>query len=205
MPWAEPKSRFTVLFERLAIDWLKEASTSAVAELFGMSWAEVDVGMQRAVARGLARREQQKSKRSGVDETSHQMRHQYVTIMSDMERGVVIDVLDDRKQETLETGPLSLGEEVLEGLERVAMDMWRLYIAAVSTVVPDAAEKIAYDKFHVIKHLGDAVDKVRRQEHRALLSEGIDALKGSKYLWLRGRENLERDEKQLLELHGHGA
>lgn len=199
VPWAEPGSRFTALFERLVIDWLKEASTSAVAELFGMSWSEVDGMMQRAVARGLSRRERQSPKRIGIDETSYQKRHEYVTVVSDMERGVVIDVLEDRKQKTLETGLLKLGEEVLEGLECVAMDMWRPYIGAVNAVVPDAEAKIAYDKFHIIKHLSDAVDKVRRQEHRALLSEGVDALKGSKYLWLRAQENLKRDDKQTME------
>jgi transposase len=198
VPWSEAGSRFTALFERLVIDWLKQASTSAVAELFGLSWDEVDGVMQRAVARGLSRREQQRPERLGVDETSFQKRHEYVTVMSDITRGVVVDVLDDRTQKTLETALVGLGRDVLEKLDCIAMDMWHPYIKAVSAVVPDAADKIAYDKFHIIKHLSDAVDKVRRQEHRALIAEGIDALKGSKYLWLRGAERLEREEKQTM-------
>jgi len=198
VPWAEPGSRFTALFERLVIDWLKEASTSAVAEQFDLSWDEVDGVMQRAVARGLSRREEQRPKRLGVDETSFQKHHEYVTVISDMTRGVVVDVLEDRTQKTLETALMGLGSDVLEGLECIAMDMWHPYINAVKLVVPKATDKIAYDKFHIIKHLGDAVDKVRRQEHRALVAEGIDALKGSKYLWLRGGERLERDEKQTM-------
>ena len=92
VPWAEPGSRFTALFERLVIDWLKEASTSAVAEQFDLSWDEVDGVMQRAVARGLSRREEQRPKRLGVDETSFQKHHEYVTVISDMTRGVVVDV-----------------------------------------------------------------------------------------------------------------
>jgi len=199
VPWAEAGSRFTALFERLVIDWLKEASTAAVAEQCSLSWAEVDGIMQRAVTRGLARREAQRPVRLGIDETSFQKRHEYVTVMSDVQRGIVVDVLEDRKQETLETGLLRLGSDVLESLECIAMDMWHPYIKAVKAVVPEPADKIAYDKFHIIKHLGDAVDKVRRQEHRALVAEGIEALKGSKYLWLRGSERLERDEKQTME------
>ena len=49
-------SGFTALFEALVIDWLKEASTSAVARLMGLSWNAIDGIMQRAVKRGLARR-----------------------------------------------------------------------------------------------------------------------------------------------------
>lgn len=154
--------------------------------------------MQRAVARGLSRREQQRPERLGIDETSFQKRHEYVTVMSDINRGIVVDVLEDRTQNTLAAALERLGSDVLANLECIAMDMWHPYINAVTAVVPNAVDKIAYDKFHIIKHLGDAVDKVRRQEHRFLIAEGIDALKGSKYLWLRGAESLERDEKQTM-------
>ena len=56
VPWAEVGSRFTAMFEALAIDWLKHASVKAVAGLLRISWAEADGIMQRAVKRGLARR-----------------------------------------------------------------------------------------------------------------------------------------------------
>ena len=54
-------------------------------------------------------------------------------------------------------------------------------------MIPEALKKIAFDRFHVAKHLGDAVDKVRRAEHRALVKEGNEILTGSKYQWLKGR------------------
>jgi transposase len=84
------------------IDWLKEASTSAVAEQFDLSWDEVDGVMQRAVARGLSRREEQRPKRLGVDETSFQKHHEYVTVISDMTRGVVVDVLEDLQTSSID-------------------------------------------------------------------------------------------------------
>ena len=56
VPWADPGSAFTALFEALVIDWLKEASFKAVAERMGLSWDEADGIQGRAVARGLARR-----------------------------------------------------------------------------------------------------------------------------------------------------
>ena len=66
VPWAEPNSGFTALFEALVIDWLKEASTSAVARLMGLSWNAIDGIMQRAVKRGLARRKKTCAQHLGV-------------------------------------------------------------------------------------------------------------------------------------------
>ena len=56
VPWSDPGSRFTALFEALVIDWLGAASMSAVARLLDLSWDQVDGAMQRAVKRGLERR-----------------------------------------------------------------------------------------------------------------------------------------------------
>lgn len=195
VPWAEPGSRFTALFERLAISWLKEASISAVSRELRLSWDEVDGIEQRAVRRGLQRREAAMPQQLGIDETSFQKRHEYVTVLHDIERGVVLDVFNDRTQETLENGLKSLGDVALRGIKAVAMDMWRPYIKAVQSVLPESESKIAFDKFHVAKHLGDAVNSVRRQEHKRLSSEGDETLKGTKYLWLKGILDSEQEER----------
>src|SRR5262245_310020 len=80
VPWAEDRSRFTALFEALVIDWLREASISAVAERLRLSWDEVDGVMARAVQRGLARRPANEVvPKIGVDETSYRRRHWYAT------------------------------------------------------------------------------------------------------------------------------
>ena len=75
------------------------------------------------------------------------------------------------------------------------MDMWGPYIAATLEMIPEALKKIAFDRFHVAKHLGDAVDKVRRAEHRALLKEGNEILTGTRYQWLKGRGRKTHREK----------
>jgi transposase len=64
------------------------------------------------------------------------------------------------------------------------MDMWKPYIAATMAALSEASSKIAFDKFHVAMHLGDAVDRVRRAENRALRADGDDTLKGTKHMWL---------------------
>ena len=195
VPWAESLSRFTMQFESMVIEWLREASISAVSRLMGLSWNAIDGIMQRAVARGLSRRQEEVYAHIGVDETSFRKRHDYVTVVSDQAEGRVLHVGEDRGKETLEGWYRSLTPEQLGGLESVSMDMWPAYIHGTLEQVPGGEEKIAFDKFHVAKYLGDAVDKVRRQEHRALMREGYEDLKGSKYDWLTNPANMTRRQK----------
>jgi transposase len=190
VPWADAGSRFTALFEALVIDWLHEASLSGVARQVGITWDEADGIQARAVRRGLARRKQKLPTRIGVDETSFQKRHEYVTVVIDQVAGNVVHVADDRKQTSLETYLASHPAEARAAVETVAMDMHQPYIRAVEATIPLAPLKICFDKFHVASHLGQAVDRVRREENRALRDEGDDRLKGTKYLWLTHPEHL---------------
>ena len=194
VPWAEPNSGFTAMFEALVIDWLKEASISAVSRLMSLSWNAIDGIMQHAVKRGLSRREALSMTQIGVDETAFRKRHDYVTIVSDQKAGHVLHVGSDRKKSTLKAWYNSLTEEQRTAIESVSMDMWPAFIKATLESLPGAKEKIAFDKFHVAKYLGEAVDKVRRQEHKALMAEGCDDLKGSKYNWLYNPENMTRKQ-----------
>ena len=113
-----------MLFERLAIDGMQEAGRSAVARRMGISWDQADRIMQRAVTRGLARRKQEVVPHLGVDEKSFQKRHEYVTLVCDLEKGHVLYVGDDRKRETLDAFYESLSQTQRQGIEAVAMDMW---------------------------------------------------------------------------------
>ncbi|KAA3639806.1 MAG: ISL3 family transposase [Armatimonadetes bacterium] len=188
VPWAEPNSRFTALFEALVIDWLQEASLSAVARLLNLTWDQVNGVMERAVKRGLKRRQLEVPTRIGVDETSFQKRHEYVTSVIDLVEPKVLYVADDRKSESLSGFYEGLTEKQRARIKVVAMDMHRPYINATREHVPDADTKIAFDKFHVAQHLSNAVDDVRRQENRELLEAGDRTLVGTKYLWLKRKD-----------------
>lgn len=194
VPWAEEGSRFTALFEALVIDWLQEASISAVAEHLGLSWDEADGVLQRAVRRGLARRPLTLPERLGVDEKAFRRGQDYVTIVSDQQAGTVLYVADNRKQETLDGFYEQFETVEREAVVSVAMDMWGPYIRSTTEHIPQAEDKIVFDKFHVAKHLGDAVDQVRRQEHKQLSHDGDQSLKGTKYLWLTHPDNID-DER----------
>lgn len=76
------------------------------------------------------------------------------------------------------------------------MDMWPAFINATLESLPGAQEKIAFDRFHVARYPGEAVDRVRRQAHKALMSEGHEDLKGSKYNGLYNPKNMAREQKQ---------
>ena len=196
VPWAEPGSGFTALFEALVIDWLKEASTAAVARLMGLSWNAIDGIMQRAVERGLARRQTHCAHHLGVDETAFKKRHDYVSIVSDQDTDTVLHVGEGRSKADLKAWYASLSQGQRTAIESVSMDMWPAFINATVESVPDAEHKIAFDKFHVAQYLGDAVDQVRRQEHKALMAEGNNKLKGTKYDWLYNPRNMTSKQQR---------
>jgi transposase len=181
LPWAEPGSRFTALFEALAIAWLKAASQSAVAQLLHLSWDEMHGIMERAVERGLERRAVAPLGKIGVDEKAFRKGHNYVTIVNDLERSRVLYVAEERKRSSLDGFWTTLTKEQLESIAAVAMDMWDPFVGSVLAHVPDAAKKIVFDKFHVARHLGLAVDQVRRKEAKRLKAAGDDRLTGTRY------------------------
>jgi transposase len=194
VPWAEERSRFTALFEAVVIDWLQEASIKAVAERLGLSWDEADGIMQRAVRRGLERRAPELPAQLSVDEKAFRRGHDYVTVISDPATKTVLHVADGRTRESLDVYYKQFSEAERAGVESVAMDMWEPFIQSTRTHVENADAKICFDKFHIAKHLGEAVNQVRIQEHKTLMREGDTRLKGTKYLWLKHPDNFS-DER----------
>ena len=192
VPWAGKGSRFTLLFESFAIDVLQACSSvKAAAELMGLNWHQVNEIKRRAVARGLERRQAVPVKYLGIDEKSFRKGHNYISLLTDLDRSRVLDVAEGRDESACDKLFEGLTEEQLREVKAVAMDMWRAYIKAAESHLPDA--DIVHDRFHISQHLNQAIDKVRRQEHKILSSQNDDTLKKSKYLWLTGFENLSKE------------
>lgn len=184
VPWAEPGTQFTALFERVAIDLLQECAVQGAGDLLRITWDEAWGIKERAVARGLARRAAEVVAHLGVDEKAIAKGHTYLTVVADLDRSRVLFLADDRKQESLDGFWTSLTPAQREGIQAIALDMWEPYLASTRAHLPDAEAKIVFDKFHVAKHIQEAVDKVRKAEHRALKQAEDDRLTGTKYLWL---------------------
>lgn len=204
VPWAEVRSRFSAPFECVVIDWLQVAPVAAVARLMGLSWSATSGIQARAVARGLERRGPLGAVHLGVDENSFRKRHQYVTVVTDQEDPRVLHVATGRGRASLEGFYEALPAEELEAIKSVAMDMHRPYVTATAIHVPDAEDKIAFDKFHVIKLFTHGVDLVRRAENKALLARGDRTLVRSKYVWLMNPGSMKASMKaRFAELKGH--
>jgi transposase len=137
------------------------------------------------VRRGLTRRSHAPVARIGIDEKSFITRHQYVSIVVDLDARRVLHVVDDRRAGSLVPYFQGLTAPERNGIEAIAMDMWEPYRTTVREQVPDGERKIVFDKFHVLQHVGVAVDTVRKAKSRALAAEGDTTLKGTKYAWLR--------------------
>lgn len=186
----EANSHATFAFERHIIELAEECSLSAAARLAGLSWDETFGCIERAVGRGFSRKKKRIPEIISVDEKSFAKGHKYETLVCDNKRGTVEYVADENSQESLESYYRQFTPEEKATVTAITMDMWDPFIAATKNHIPDAHKKIVFDKFHVMKHAGDAVDTVRKEENKRLLKEGNDLLKGSKYLWLWNPNNM---------------
>lgn len=128
-----------------------------------------------------------------MDEKSFLRGQSYASVLYDLSAANprVIELMEGRDLQTAEYLWEVLPEEVLEGIEAVCLDMSGIYKDAAATMVPQAA--VVHDRFHVSKHLNEAVDKVRRREAKDLASQGDDRLKGTRQLFLFNPENLPAD------------
>jgi transposase len=198
LPWANPRSKFTLLFEKLAIDLLKECSISKVCELLRVSWDEADGIMYRAVRRGLSRKEQRSLKRIAIDETSYAKGQSYLTLVNDG-NGAVEFVSEGRRMDSLSPYFKGLSPLQLTSFEAISMDMWEPYIKCTKQYVPEAHKKIVFDKYHVMYYLNQAVDRTRREEHRQLRKDNIQTLNKTKYLWLYNPDNLPDKHRPVFE------
>jgi transposase len=195
LPWAEPNSRFTAMFERLVIDVLRETDVSGAGRILNLSWDEAWHVMERAVRRGLLAKGPRVTTRIGVDEKAAAKGHKYLTLVCDLDKGTIEHIADDRKSESLDGYFKTRTPEQLQGIEAVAIDMWEPYVKSICEHVPGGADKIVFDRFHIMQHIGKAVDTVRKQEHRQLRAEGDDTLKRTKYLWLYSWENVPKESR----------
>jgi transposase len=170
IPWSTVRSHFTNDFERLAIEFLLAAKNrTKVAELLDLSWDELDGIMQRAVKRGLGRREDTEIPYLGIDEKSFGKGQSYASILYDPIGRRVLEVTQKRDEEAVKGLYKSLSCAQLASVQAITMDFWQAFINGAESTIPEA--DIIHDKFHIMKYMNEAVDKVRRKEHAKLKKE----------------------------------
>ena len=139
VPWAAPQGRFTLHFERFAVEVLLASdSISQGCELLGINWDTAQEIMRRAVERGLEGRQLEELKHLGMDEKSFQRGQSYITLLTDLDPSRVLDEVEERTTEAAGQLWETLNAEQKQAVEAVAVDMWEPFIQTIQKQVPDA-------------------------------------------------------------------
>lgn len=133
----------------------------------------------------------------GIDEISIRKRHTYRIVVSDLlRRRAIWFGGEDRTEKSMQQFYDFLGEKKVKGIRLVVMDMWKPFRNVAHESAPQAA--ILFDKFHILQHLGKALDEVRKSEYSRLSGKNRRFIKGSKYTLLSNSENLTLEGKRAL-------
>jgi transposase len=196
-PWAEPWARVTTALSNAVARLARELSWQGTARQYELNWKSVATIVKRAVAYGLRHRARPPLHVIGVDEVSRRKGQVYLTVVYDLERRVLVWVGDDRTEETVR--PFfteEMGKRRCQTLRVVCMDMWAPYAKLVREHATNA--EILFDRFHIVKHLNEAVDAVRRELWRQLTAKERVSFKGSRWLLLKNPWNLTGDQNERL-------
>ena len=194
VPWADRHSRYTLMFDGFAVALLQHCSSiQAASKLLRLSWHATNDIMNRAVQRGLSRRNTDAVEHIGIDEKSFRAGHKYVTTLNDLKGGRVLDVVETRTTKATVRLLNSLKKSQRKQIKSVSLDMWKPFKSAVNRLLPKA--DIVHDRFHISKYLNEAVDTVRRHESSQLNKAGDSTLIGSKFVWLRNPENMTKKQR----------
>jgi transposase len=197
--FADPHRSYTRAFERYALELSRRMTIRDVASHLAVGWDVIKEIQKRDLTRRFAKPKLKHLRYIAIDEIAVGKRHRYLTIIMDLESGVVVFVGDGKRADALKPFWKRLRSSGAK-IAAVAMDMSAAYRSAVSTHLPKA--KIVFDHFHVIKLFNDKLSNFRR----ALYNEATDVmqkevLKGTRWLLLKNPEKLDskKDEKGRLE------
>lgn len=190
-PWASKHERHTYLFEHAIIDLLKATKNqSKTAEIMRCGFNVINRIIHLSTKRGLSRRSMSdlKFEHISIDEKSFKKGHKYVSVLSHPRSGCVLDVEDGRKKESVRLLlDKCLTHKQQKDIQTISMDMWKAYLTVAKEKLPNA--EIVHDRFHLVKYLNDAIDKVRKREVKT-----NEELRNTRYVFLKNPENLT--EKQ---------
>ena len=200
VPWAENGSRFTILFERFAIQvLLATQNVKGAMSILGTKWDQTWSIVERAVARGMARKEAKAVPRIGIDEKAFLKGQNYITLLYDLDNSTVEAISDGSDTDSGIACLSQLSDAQIQSVEVIAMDMSAAYVKAAKQVIPLAETKIVHDRFHIMQMATMAVDKVRRGEHRQLMKDDDDRLSETQYIWLKSFEKLSEKQQEVFD------
>ena len=200
VPWADGKSHATKVFQLFLARWARKLSWKETAESFCTSWDTVFRSVKSIVEYGLRHRSLDGVEAIGIDEIQFGQGHNYLTLVYQLDAGRrrLLFIGRERTKEALRKIFDEFGAKRTQALKFICTDMWKNYLDVIAEKAPRALNIL--DRFHIVQHLGKAINRIRIDEVRQLKEEGYDEtlLKHTKYCFLKNPENLT--EKQELKL-----
>lgn len=197
LPFLTGKARCTTRLEAAVAQDCEAAPVSRVAAKWGLPPETVRRMDKRVLRRWAAGRRREPLRALGVDEIYLGKRDKFLTVVSDLERGEPLWVGLERKRETLDRFfAEALPPQRRRAVRAVCVDMWEPFVQSLREHLPHA--RIVYDKFHVLRHVNEALDETRRAEFFRKGGEARGLLRGKRWLLLRRWADLERDERRLV-------
>jgi transposase len=199
LDWLADNPRYTKRFAFYVGRRCRQASIREVAKEMRLDWETVKTLEMQYMRMQLERAGRPGPKAIGIDEISIRKGHSYRIVVSDLVRKRPIWFGgEDRSEASMAQFYAWLGPRKSQGIRLAVMDMWKPFRNATLAAAPQSA--ILFDKFHIMRHLGEALDKVRKAEYARLSGKDRRFIKGQKYTLLSRRENLSLDGKRSLEL-----
>ena len=175
----------------------RQASIKDVAHELALDWDTVKTLEMQYMRAQLVKAGTPAPIAIGIDEISIRKGHTYRIVVSDLiRRRPIWFGGSDRSEASMAEFYAWIGENKARGIRIAVMDMWKPFTNATRAHAPQAA--ILYDKFHIMRHLGEALDKVRKTEYARLSGKDRRFIKGQKYTLLSRRENLDLDGRRAL-------
>lgn len=198
LDWLSPNPRYTKRFALYVGKQCRSASIKDVATDLLLDWHTVKEMDKVYMREQLARAPEPRPGIIGIDEISIRKGHVYRIVVSDLERRQPIWFGGvDRSEASMAMFYEFLGSQRSQAIRLAVMDMWKAFRKATIAHAPQAA--ILYDKFHVLGHLNEALDRVRKAEYKRLTNRADRKfIKGQKYVLLSRREHLSPEKKKRL-------
>ena len=192
-------SRYTKRFAYYVGKRCRSSTVQDIAEELGLEWHTVKELEKQYMHEQLRRAGAPGPKAIGIDEISIRKRHTYRIVVSDLVRMRPIWFGgNDRSEASMDTFFQWLGPKKAAGIRLAVMDMWKAFRNSTERHAPQA--HVLFDKFHVLRHLGTALDTVRKSEYARLSGKDRRFIKGQKYTLLAHRENLTLEGRKSLRL-----
>ena len=195
-PWEGLSKHFTKAFEAMALLLLREMAVAAVARLIDEHDTRLWRMLKAHVAVAYPQADWSQVTCVGCDEMSVRKGHCYVSVFCDLLGKRVLFAVPGKDKKVWESFVQALADHNGHpgAIEEVSMDMSRAYIAGVKESIGEQAQ-VVFDKYHVIAHVNEAVDAVRRQEMRMGGWATRNALKETRWIWLKNPGNLNEKQK----------